>query len=223
MSLVCKAPGVHDTELIYKTSHDVTGLVTLTNNIDQKGGAPFWFRNVQMSGIKLTGKPENSFGPVLWAMYTLSKGTLKLTAQMPPLGTKDNDQVELHLKKEGTWQLADTRKIDAAACTATFKLNNWNSGSEVPYRLIYKNNGREYQYAGTVRQEPKGTPLRFGGLTCQHGAGFPYAPLVKNLKKHEPAMINFSADQIYEGNGGYPTKRTTAQRATLSYLANGRT
>src|SRR3546814_18144282 len=95
MSLVCKAPGVHDTELIYKTSHDVTGLVTLTNNIDQKGGAPFWFRNVQMSGIKLTGKPENSFGPVLWAMYTLSKGTLKLTAQMPPLGTKDNDQVEI--------------------------------------------------------------------------------------------------------------------------------
>src|SRR3546814_2922737 len=31
MALVCKAPGVHDTELIYKTSHDVTGLVTLTN------------------------------------------------------------------------------------------------------------------------------------------------------------------------------------------------
>src|SRR3546814_5645677 len=58
MALVCKAPGVHDTELIYKTSHDVTGLVTLTNNIDQKGGAPFWFRNVQMSGIKLTGKPD---------------------------------------------------------------------------------------------------------------------------------------------------------------------
>ena len=218
MVLVCKAPGINDTELSYHTTQDVTGLVTLVNNVDHKGGAPFWFRNVKMSGAKLTDKPENSFGPILWAMYTLSKGTLKLTAQMPPLGTKDNDQVELHLKQEGVWQLADTRKIDAAACTAIFKLNNWNSVSEVPYRLVYKNNGREYQYAGTVRQEPAGAPLRFGGLTCQHGAGFPYSPLVKNLKKHDPDILYFSGDQIYEGNGGYPIKRTPEQGAILSYL-----
>lgn len=218
MVLTCRAEGGRETELTHAVPQDIAGLVTLVNNMDRKDGESFWFRNFQMTGSKLTDKPENSFGPVLWAMYTLSKGTLKLTAQMPPLGDKDSDQVELHLKRGDKWQQSDIQKIDKDACTAIFQLDNWNSGIEVPYQLIYKNDGQEYAYSGAIRREPLDTPLRFGGLTCQESSAFPYTPLVKNLKKHDPDILYFSGDQLYEGNGGYPIKRTPEQASILSYL-----
>ncbi|MGV3640775.1 MAG: alkaline phosphatase D family protein, partial [Adhaeribacter sp.] len=94
----------------------------------------------------------------------------------------------------------------------------WDASQDVPYRLVYKNKGREYPYQGRIRPEPQGRPLRFGGLTCQEWSGYPYTPVVKNLAKHNPDLLFFSGDQLYEGNGGYPIKRTPEQAAILSYL-----
>jgi alkaline phosphatase D len=218
MVLVCRTPGSGATELTYQVSHDVPGLVALVNNVDREDGASFWFRNLRIEGTKISNKPENSFGPILWAMYTLSKGTLKLTAQMPPLGDKDSDEVALYLKRDNKWQLAATAKIDETACTAIFELRDSNAASDVPYELVYLNNNQEHKYPGTIRREPTGRPLRFGGLTCQHAAGFPYTPLVKNLTKHDPDILYFSGDQLYESNGGYPIKREPIPASILSYL-----
>jgi hypothetical protein len=55
-------------------------------------------------------------------------------------------------------------------------------------------------------------------MTCQHGNGFPYTPLVQNLTLQDPDILYFSGDQIYEGNGGYGIIRFPADKAILSYL-----
>ncbi len=165
--VTCQSKDGATTQLTYQTQEDIAGLVALVSNFEEKGGDAFWFNKVNLSGSKLVAKPENSFGPILWAMHTLSKGTLTIAAQMPPLGAKDTKEVELQLKKGNSWAKAATQKIDEVAYTAHFRLPNWDSGKEVFYRLIYKNGGKEYTYTGTIRQEPLNRPLRFGGLTCQ--------------------------------------------------------
>lgn len=218
MVLVCRTKDGAETRLTYRTPADVSGLVTLVNNFGKKGGQAFWFQHFQINGNKISEKPENRFGPVLWSMYTLSKGTLRLTAQMPPLGEKDNNRVELYLKRDGKWQSSGVEQIHPASRTVIFQLTGWDPTKDVPYELLYKNNGEEWKYAGTIRHEPVGKTLRFGGLTCQHASAFPYTPLVKNLRKYDPDILYFSGDQLYEGNGGYPIRRTPEEVSILSYL-----
>ncbi|MFQ5734323.1 MAG: hypothetical protein ACE5KM_20485, partial [Planctomycetaceae bacterium] len=84
-------------------------------NVGGKTGR-YWFREWELSGRKLDAldwrlpvrtlrKPKNNgmFGPIVGTQYTLSRGVLKLTAQMAPLGKKDNQTVELQVKRHGEW------------------------------------------------------------------------------------------------------------------------
>ncbi|NQU85467.1 MAG: alkaline phosphatase D family protein, partial [Mariniphaga sp.] len=94
---------------------------------------------------------------------------------------------------------------------------------EVEYRVLYNEKGidgteTENYYAGVIRKDPIGRPLKVGGLTCQFWAAFPYTPLVKNLTTLNPDLLYFSGDQIYEGNGGYSIKRKPEDVSILSYL-----
>jgi alkaline phosphatase D len=156
-------------------------------------------------------------------MYTLNRGVVKLTTQMPPLGTEDNKTVQLHLKEEERWQKIDEQQIDAEARTATFRIDDWDASSDTPYRLVYTEKAKsgetqDFYYEGAIRRDPVDRPLVLGGLTCQYGTGFPYTPLVKNVTTYDPDMLYFSGDQIYEGNGGYSIIRFPARKAILNYL-----
>ena len=217
--------------LVVALSHtpekQISGIVQLINNIrnskSRNNGPTFWFDNLTLNGGKFESQPENKFGPILWTMFTLSKNTLKITAQLPPIGKTENDKVELQLRKENTWQTVLESKLDPEAVCATFKLSKWDTQSKSDYRVIYKyiNAFGEpgiAEYSGIIPKEPLGRPLKVGALTCQFGSAFPYSPLVKNLKIANPDLLYFSGDQIYEGNGGYPIKRTPEQTAIVSYL-----
>lgn len=205
-------------EIKYTHSGELDGLVACENNIHEKEGSTFWWNSIALEGSKVRDVPENSFGPILWAMHSLSRGTLKLTAQLPPVGIKDSQNVELHLQRDGQWKKETDEEIDPVSYTAIFRIPDWGYGNDVPYRLVYSIDGKSNKYEGTVRKEPLDRPLRFGGLTCQHWQGYPYRPLVENLEKSNPDMLYFSGDQLYEGNGGYPIKRQPEDRAILNYL-----
>ena len=202
--------------------HEVTGaldgLVALENKGDQKGESTFWWSDMQLAGTMVEYKPENSFGPILWAMYTLSRGRLKLTAQLPPVGIKDSQKVELELFKNGKWVKEAKVEIDPVTFTSIFTIDNWKASQDTKYRLRYFLDKERHTYEGIIREEPLDRPLTFGGLTCQHAMGFPYRPLVENLGKSNPDILYFSGDQLYEGNGGYPIKRQPEDKAILNYL-----
>ncbi|HDZ15325.1 MAG TPA: hypothetical protein ENH60_10575, partial [Pricia sp.] len=202
----------------YRYTGELEGLIAVENNVYQKGGNTFWWNSIALEGSKVKHMPENSFGPVLWAMYTISRHTLKLTAQLPPVGPKDSQEVELQFLKEGKWKKEAISGIDPVSFTAIFNFPEWDSSSDIPYRLVYSVDGKSHNYDGTVRREPSDRPLRFGGLTCQHWQGYPYRPLVENLEKSNPDVLYFSGDQLYEGNGGYPIKRQPEDSAILNYL-----
>jgi phosphodiesterase/alkaline phosphatase D-like protein len=190
---------------------------------EKPGNSLFSFDELKLSGSKVTAQPENAFGPVLWTMHTLSKGTVKMMALLPPVGEKDNHQVNLQLNENGNWETIATERIEPDSRTAIFKLENWDASKDTKYRVEYIEKGKDGTempdyYEGTIRKDPVDRPLKFGGLTCQFHFGFPYTPLVQNLTKLNPDILYFSGDQIYEGNGGYPIKREPADVSILSYL-----
>ncbi len=207
---------------------NIQGLVAIANNItlsgnEKPGNSGFSFYNLKVSGSKITKTPENAFGPVLWTMHTLNENILKLLAFLPPVGTDDNQEVQLQLNINGSWETVSTQKIDPDSRTALFTVKDWDSSKDVDYQVEYIEKGKdgtempEY-YKGTIRRDPVDRPLKFGGLTCQYSSGFPYTPLVNNLTSLEPDILYFSGDQIYEANGGYPIKREPEDISILSYL-----
>lgn len=176
-----------------------------------------WFDNISLTGDQVSMHPEQKFGPVLWTMYTQSKGTLKMTVQMPPLSEEDPPEISLQ-KKEEDWVELGKSNIDPNSRIATFRLENMDPGLEFEYRVVCELDGKEHSYQGTIRREPENKKLVMGGMTCQFHYGFPYSPLVNNLKTLDPDMLYFSGDQIYEGNGGYNIIRFPADLAILNYL-----
>ncbi|MBT9189478.1 alkaline phosphatase D family protein [Zobellia russellii] len=197
---------------------NLNGLVALENKGSKKKESTFWWADVKLSGSKVQYKAENSFGPILWAMYTLSRGKLKLTAQLPPIGEKDSQKIELQFLRNGKWIKAAKGQIDPVTFTSIFSVDDWDAREDIKYRLRYTLDKERHVYEGVIRKEPLDRPLTFGGLTCQHAMGFPYRPLVENLDRSNPDMLYFSGDQLYEGNGGYPIKRQPENKAILNYL-----
>ncbi len=217
LTLTCKLDG-KETTVSQQINKDLEGVVALVNNFTENGGDKFWFKNLTFSGDKVQEKTTNNFGPILWTMYTLSKGVLKISVQMPPIGDADSQQVSLYFKKKNSWKKIQTSNIDKDAYTALFKLTDYKVNQDQDFKIVYQNGGKTHEYKGTVRKEPKDRKLKLGSLTCQEAQAYPYSPLIKNLPKHNPDILLFSGDQIYEQNGGYPIKRTPEKASMLSYL-----
>src|SRR5262245_57550054 len=76
-----------------------------------RAAGEFWFADWTLSGSRVQRHDERAFGPILFSQYTLSGGTLKLTAQMPPLGLKDSQMVRLQLQRGGDWRTVGEEQI----------------------------------------------------------------------------------------------------------------
>ncbi len=218
----------------------VLGNIAIANNFNspnrrgqtpaqKKQGARYRFSNWSVGGAAFVIRPERSFGPILWSMYSLSDSrsdegfVMKISALTGPLGEKDNQTVELHAEKDGQWQSLGTAELDTDAWVATFRIANWNEKVETPYKLVYAERGKDGtsangEWSGVIKANPSGRPLRLGALTCQNDYGFPYEPVANNLVKLDPDMLYFSGDQIYEGHGGFGIIREPAEPAILNYL-----
>ncbi len=204
-----------------KASAELEGFSETEGRIALECTGNYWFDDFSLDGPMV--KPGSAFGPILFTMYTLSRGTLKITAQMPPLGEDDNQEVELRFIKGRRYHYADRVTIMPDARIAAFHIDDWDGTEDVFFRVIYDETYRdgkskEYFYEGMIRKEPGKKELVLGGLTCQYHYGFPYRPLTESLVEMNPDILYFSGDQIYEGNGGYGIIRYPADRAILNYL-----
>lgn len=183
------------------------------------GNVRFWFRDWRLSGSKLEAHDDRAFGPILWAQHTLSNGVLKMTAMMPPIGEKDAQTVRLQVKKGDEWATVAEAPIDKLARTATFRVANWDAAKDTPYRVAYTFEGKEHTWAGTIRKDPVGkNPIVVAAFTGNSDYAFPNTELVQHVGAHDPDLLFFSGDNIYENVGGYGVERTPLDRACLDYL-----
>ena len=194
--------------------------------------ARFWFMDWKIKGDKLVEHPDRAFGPILYAMHTLSdsKGkdgnVLKMTAQMPPVGNDEGQFVSLQTKQSGSWSDIAKARIDGLSRTATLRVANWNGSADVPYRLKYESTDKSGDaktdlFTGTVRKQPLARDLIVAGFTGNKATAFPNEKLAANVAIHNPDVLFFSGDQIYEDVGGYGIVRTppgNIRRSVNNYL-----
>jgi hypothetical protein len=187
------------------------------------GVGQFAFSDWQISGSKLSGNDEQTFGPICWSQYTLSGGVLKLTAQMAPVGSHDSDTVKLQLKDGSQWKTISEEKIHPQARTATFRIAGWNDKKDAPYRVAYtlrrQTGDTEHYWSGLIRRDPVDkTTITVGDVSCNVHTIFPNVPLVKNMAALDPDLLAFTGDQFYESTAGYGVQRAPLEPAILDYL-----
>lgn len=196
----------------------------------------FWFRDWQVNGKKIEVHEDRLCGPVLCTQYTLSHGILKMTAQMMPLGPKDTQTVRLEIEKDGRWTEVSSTELNPSGFTAPFRIDNWNDNTNVPYRVVYdlktaNGNTPPHAWYGMVKKNPIDKDeivlaaftgnhnVRHGGVDrglfewTIEGCWFPHDELVDHVFKHDPDVLFFSGDQVYEG-----ASPTRAEIKPLDYL-----
>jgi alkaline phosphatase D len=206
------------------------GNVALACDARRDGGGGFWFQAWRVAGAKLEVHEDRKLGPVIGSQHTLSKGTLKLTAQLMPIGELDESRVELQLLNGRMWETAASAPVVVPGFTATFQIDGWETGRAVRYRLAYPlvaGGVAEVHYEeGLVRRDPVDEEeIVVAAFTGNHnvahpgvdrgsfpwnwGLWFPHADIVGHVRAHDPDLLFFSGDQVYEGAS--PTRADFAQ------------
>jgi phosphodiesterase/alkaline phosphatase D-like protein len=209
IALVCSSGSVAETP-------DPTQNVMTMSGINRRGrentgSLRTWFRDWKVTGVKVDGHPERAWGPILFALHTLSRGVMKLTAQMAPV----TGRVRLQIQRGSSWRTAGESSIDPLSRTAVFRIPKWDDTRDIAYRLIY--GGQNYE--GTIRRDPRHKEkIAAAGLSCINDLGFPHSEIARNLEHFKPDLLLFTGDQIYERSGSYGIERTPIERASLDYL-----
>lgn len=182
-----------------------------------------WFKDWILKGTKIVTKDEQSFGPILFSQYTLSKKILKLTAQLAPVD-HPTKKVKLQISTNNKWETILEEDIDKSARTAAFRIENWDDTKDYNYRLVYNlevanKKSKEYYWEGTVRKNPiDQDEIKVAGFTGNNDLGFPNNDIFEEVKLHNPDILFFSGDQIYEEVGGYYIQLEPLEASKLDYL-----
>lgn len=211
MALVCSSGHVEPTP---QPLGELTGFKFYPPGQTRGGTMRFWFEDWTVDGSKVDAHPERAFGPILFTLYTVSRGTLKLSAQLPPLGDAPTD-VQLQVRNGGSrWKTISRAQLDPDAWNAAFRVPSWDDTKDCAYRVLYTMPDADgatqiYTYTGMIRRDPKGQGnLTIGLNTCLWDMGFPHFDLTRNMACHKPDILLWTGDQVYEPVGGFGVMET---------------
>jgi alkaline phosphatase D len=207
------------------------GLVSHLGAADGSRGTSF--TRLAVEGDMLRAHPERAFGPVLAVQYTRAAGVLKMGVQMGPLGAADAQVAHLELRDEldAPWREAATAALDARSASFQFRVEEDDARRAADYRIRYHLAGHgDTVYAGRLRAEPDpaARPTVVASLNCaKHYVGdlkwngdsiwFPHEETVRHVLAHDPDLVFFAGDQLYEGDLD-PVDARDEDRLVLDYL-----
>ena len=192
----------------------------VSHNSARMEGTGYWFTDWTIGGTKIAAYPDRTFGPILSAMYTVSDGILKMTPQLAPLGADDSPDVHLELQRNGAgsrWERAATSAIEPGSFTAHLRVEDVTNEQDIPYRIAYDLAGPSethttHYYEGTIRApQLEDDEFVLASLNCQNISQgrnvvwnhstiwYPHTELTHAVAKHDPDLLFFAGDQIYEG------------------------
>ena len=143
---------------------------------------------------------------ICFALYTVHKNILKLTAQLYPLDETDDRTVRLEIQENGNWRKVAETQVVEQGWTALFRIENWDVTKNVPYRVAH---GTTALYSGMIKKDPLNkneiVVAAFTGNSIHpvHGGDIPKTDLVNNIKRIKPDLLFFSGDQVYDHNRHY--------------------
>jgi hypothetical protein len=139
---------------------------------------------------------------ICFALYTVHRGVLKLTAQLYPLEAGEPRTVRLEIRRDGSWTEVARTEVIVPGWTAPFRLPDWDSSRDVPYRVRH---GASAVYEGLVRRDPvEKDTLVVAAFTGNSNADRgPKPDILRNVRAHDPDLLFFSGDQVYDHGQHY--------------------
>ncbi len=134
---------------------------------------------------------------VAFAIYTVHKKKLKLSAQLYPLFPNETRIVRLEVNKSGKWEQIATAEVNDLGWSALFEIENWNDRESLNYRVLH---GDKAKFEGLIRKNPLGkNEIVVGSLSCNSSRDkLGRAQYVHNLKAIDPDLLFFAGDQHYD-------------------------
>lgn len=134
---------------------------------------------------------------VAFGLYTVSNNTMKLSAQLYPLYPDETRELRLEIMKEGQWQEIASKKVNDIGWSALFRIENWDSTQDFPYRLRH---GKKAMYEGLIRRDPvEKDEIVVAAFSCSsnkdRGDRETY---VMNVEYLDPDLVFYAGDQSYD-------------------------
>ena len=143
---------------------------------------------------------------ILWTQYCQHLGTMKLLVHLDsdPTSTNKPESVTLWLREDvdNDWVMARSQPVDRLTATALFTINSWPRYTKKHFKVTCGDSAWE----GIFRAEPK-QGLKLAALSCHKDIAWPWREAIAELISHDPDMVFFSGDQIYENDYGSPMFR----------------
>lgn len=133
---------------------------------------------------------------IAFALYTIDRGTLKLSAQLFPLMPDEPREVRLEVKRGGRWVELARSVVVIPGWSAHFRLEKWDHSSDVSYRVRH---GKDAVFEGLFRKDPiDKEEIVVANMSCNSTrTSGPRSEIVENLLWHNPDMLFFGGDQTY--------------------------
>ena len=197
----------------------------------EHSGEGFAFEHVKLTGA--ADRPKRAWGPVLGVLQLAAtdaagQRSLRMVAQLPVIGQGQVRGARLLLQdSEGTWQEPiESYLTEDGSWTVPFLVEDWQERGRVPYRIevdLGRSDGylNIYSYSGSVAPEPApDEPVVIAALSClknqvgpiawnADGLWFPHLRLEAAVRAHDPDLIVFLGDQIYESDLTPPDRRSS--------------
>lgn len=154
----------------------------------------------------------NPSNKICFAMYTVEKRVLKLTAQLYPLQAQESRDIFLEIKRDDVWQRVAQSKVrendyavhDAKAWNTLFRVENWDHSRDWEYRVVALDGLATY--SGIIRKDPVDKEeivvATFTGNSNKDRRMKP--DIIANIKAQNPDLLFFSGDQSYDEEDHLP-------------------
>lgn len=160
---------------------------------------------------------------ILWSQYCQHLGKMKLLVHLdsdPTVavgGAPETVELRIQEADRGEWKLISSQPIDALTATALFEIDSWPRFDKRFYKLTCGDSVWE----GIFRAEPaEGSVLKLVGLSCHKDIGWPWKEAIDELLTHDPDLVFFSGDQIYENDYDSPMFQPETAREVPQGMKN---
>ncbi|MGQ9800547.1 MAG: hypothetical protein ACUVRL_02615 [Candidatus Saccharicenans sp.] len=178
---------------------------------------------LRLEGNLFQNRPERALGPVAFTLYTLSRGTLRLSAQLVPGCLSSAGSAILEVREAGNWVVVARSPVHQDYWLATFRVKDWEASRDREFRVRLEGIADDPAYAhipiGIIRKEPLSQDrLLLAILSQNQEEGYPHNGLVSALKQQNPDLIFFAGNQVFGRPASFWREKFSPDQARQEYL-----
>lgn len=133
---------------------------------------------------------------ICFALYTVSEGVLKMSAQLFPLYPEETRIIRLEVERGGSWQEIQKAEVNDIGWSALFRVEGWDHSKDTKYRVLHAETA---QFEGVIRGNPESSEIKLAAFSCNSNKDRgDRAQYIRNVRHHDPDLLFFAGDQSYD-------------------------